>query len=82
MALKRLQYVINAFLLPVSKFMAHYEACNFLSVFWSVGGRGQGLASWPLRTCFVGIRVSAAVHQSDSQPQEVEEVLKWTLTTR
>lgn len=25
MALKRLQYVINAFLLPVSKFIGHYE---------------------------------------------------------
>jgi hypothetical protein len=25
MALKRLQYVINAFLLPVSKFIEHYK---------------------------------------------------------
>lgn len=39
MALKRLQYVINAFLLPVSKFIEHYKNAIFPSSYVSAEGK-------------------------------------------
>lgn len=64
MALKRLQYVINAFLLPVSKFIEHYK--NAIHSFPSNRHREERFG-WTLEfLCSLHV---VSVYQSENKPQ-------------